>query len=453
MSLDKVTDIEQLRKINKALLNRVESSMDQQGNAFSLFQTAINLEGQVKRRTDELTVALRRLEKSNAELAVAKEASDRANHSKTRFLAAASHDVLQPLNAALLSIAVLADMQESELGVEMAGQIERSLETMSELLRVLIDISKLDAGIATPHFESFQLLPVLEGIQSDFSPIATERNLRFRLRCASNLMVRSDRTMFRRIMQNLVSNALRYTAKGGVLIAARSRQGLIQIEVIDTGSGIPAEQGENIFEEFNRGALPKGHEREANSGLGLGLSIVRRMVDALSHKLSFVSKVDRGTRFRLSVDKALEVSENHSSIIPDFLARKSSNTAGKRILLIENDPAGIKAMMDLLKSWKLDPKVSRNINETRTLLGNDNWKPDLVIADQHLDHGDLGTTAIEVARGLVGVDIPAVVITADPTKALDKKVIQMSLELMLKPIKPAQLRALINHLMVSLDNR
>lgn len=448
MSLNEITDLDQLRKINSALLNRVESAMDQQGNAFSLFQTAINLEGQVKRRTDELTHTLRRLERTNAELAVAKEASDRANHSKTKFLAAASHDVLQPLNAALLSISVLADIQNSELGRDLTGQIERSLDTMSELLGILIDISKLDAGVAVPRVENFALSEVLDGVNSDFQPMAEEKNLKLKFLGSEGVHVRSDRTMLRRILQNLVSNAIRYTNKGGAIVAVRKRGGMARIEVIDTGFGIPENQSENVFEEFNRGALPSGHQREANNGLGLGLSIVRRMANALSHPLTMRSTVGRGTRFMLDVEiqhdgVSQEFPETAGNRQPHSIAEFSE----KKVLLVENDPAGVNAMELLLDRWNCDTKVSSNVENTLSLLGDTDWIPDVIIADQHLDFGDLGTEAIMGVRAYVGRNVPALVITADPNKALDQKARQLGMELMLKPVKPARLRALLGHLL------
>jgi len=407
MSLDSITDVEQLKKINKALMSRVESAMDQHGNAFSLFQTAISLEGQVKRRTDELTIALRQFEKTNIELEAAKEASEIANLSKTKFLAAASHDVLQPLNAALLSISVLHDLQESDIGKELTQQIERSLDTMSELLSTLMDISKLDAGIVKPKFEDFPLSQILDGIKSDFLPIADEKGLELRFRCDDTLAIRSDRTMLRRIFQNLVSNALRYTEKGGVLIGIKKRKDKLHVQVIDTGFGIPTEKQAYVFDEFHRGVLPSGHDRTANSGMGL--------------------------------NKKQEISET-------VMSYTGSNFANKKILLIENDPAGINAMMLLLESWNCETKIASNIQETISKLSDTAWVPDLILADQHLDDGDLGTIAIQSSRDFINKEIPALIITADPTKVIHKSVKHMGIELMHKPIKPAQLRALMSHI-------
>ncbi len=447
MSIDEIRDVEQLRKINKALMTRVESAMDQHGNAFSLFQTAINLEGQVKRRTDELTDALKEFEKANTELEAAKEASEVANLSKTRFLAAASHDVLQPLNAALLSVSVLHDIQDNKIGKELTLQIERSLDTMSELLSTLMDISKLDAGVVRPKFEAFPLNQILDGIKSDFSPIAYEKGLELRFRCDEALAVHSDRTMLRRIFQNLVSNALRYTNKGGVLIGIKKRAKELHVQVIDTGAGIPINQQANVFEEFHRGALPSGHDRKANSGLGLGLSIVKRMATTLGHDLTMVSKEGRGTKFNLTIPRAgdINLQQQHSS--QQTINYSNSNFLDKKVLLIENDPAGIDAMLLLLESWKCDVKIASTLKETIARLNDTNWIPELILADQNLDEGDLGTQAIQAARKYLAKDIPALIISADPTKEMAVDVKNMGMELMHKPVKPAQLRALMSHIL------
>ena len=280
MPIRQIDDVEKLKKINQALISRVERSMDQQGNAFSLFQTAINLENRVRSRTDELRSTLRRLEVSNLDLAAAKENAEQANLSKTRFLAAASHDILQPLNAAHLSVSALAEIQTSEEGHKLVRQVERSLETMDELIHTLLDISKLDAGVIEPEVTDVSLEQLFISLRSDFHPLAELKGLKLRFH-ADNAMVRSDRTLLRRILQNIVSNAVRYTRSGGVLVGVRRRAGMIRIQVADTGCGIPENQREAVFEEFHRGTVPP--DTDYSGGLGLGLSIVRRMSNALVH--------------------------------------------------------------------------------------------------------------------------------------------------------------------------
>ena len=405
MTLETIEDLEQLKKINQALLQRVESAMDQQGNAFSLFQTAIHLEGQVKRRTEELTQALRSVEQAHDELEVAKEESDRANLSKTRFLAAASHDVLQPLNSALLSISVLSDMQDTELGRELASQIERSLETMSDLLATLLDISKLDARVIAPKLESLELSSMIEALMSDFSPIALERGLQFKYLGNANLIVRSDRTMLRRILQNVISNAIRYTSRGAVFIAVRKRQGKVRIEVIDSGDGIPEEHLDSVFEEFNRGKRPQGHQRGGNSGLGLGLSIVLRMANALEHPIDVRSKVGAGSRFSITINRGESQPGKAIRFVEPLTSTQKIGIEEHKILLIENDPDGIEAMSHLLDSWNCEVRTSSTVSDTINLLSDTGWIPDVMVADQHLDFGDLGTEAVIQARNYVGLPL------------------------------------------------
>ncbi|TGW05473.1 HAMP domain-containing histidine kinase, partial [Mesorhizobium sp. M2D.F.Ca.ET.145.01.1.1] len=201
-----------------------------------------------------------------------------ANLSKTRFLAAASHDVLQPLNAAHLSVSALAEVQTSEEGKKLVRQVERSLETMEDLLRTLLDISKLDAGVVQPDIGDVSLEALFSSLRSDFEPVAQLKGLSLKFRPV-NAVARSDRTLLRRILQNILSNALGYTRSGGVLVGTRHRGDTIRIDVADTGCGIPEDQREAVFEEFHRGTSPASAELDGG-GLGLGLAIVRRMAGA-----------------------------------------------------------------------------------------------------------------------------------------------------------------------------
>lgn len=214
--------IAKLERINAALMSQVERTMDQRGSAYSLFQTAITLEGQVRSRTEELTALMRSLERSNQALTAAKEEAERANRSKTRFLAAASHDLLQPLNAARLSISALAEMRMGPEPRIVVGQVERGLQTIEDLIKTLLDISKLDAGLIQPVVRPVRVADVLESIEASFGPLAARKGLRLSVR-GGRYWVSSDLVLLQRILQNLVSNAIRYTAAGGVLVAACRR--------------------------------------------------------------------------------------------------------------------------------------------------------------------------------------------------------------------------------------
>lgn len=441
-------EIDKLRKINAALIERVERSMDQQGNAFSLFQTAIGLETQVRQRTDELTATLRRLEQTNRALNAAKEAAEAANISKTRFIAAASHDVLQPLNAAHLSISALADIQTSRQGKNLVRQVEQSLETMNDLLRTLLDISKLDSGVMRPEITSLPLDMLLDSLRSDFQPIASAKNLHIRFR-PTEAVVRSDRSMLRRILQNIISNAIRYTRDGGVLIGSRKRGSMLRIDIVDTGIGIPQDQFEAIFEEFHRGTIPPGIDAGYQAGLGLGLSIVQRMVSTLGHHIAFTSKEGHGTAFHLYVPFG-ELQSTRQTVAEYAPKRPSGNSLfGTNVLLIENDRAVMEAMLALLESWHCSVRMASHGNEAIGFLSDKRWQPDIVIADQHLDHGDLGSVTIEHIRYYLRRKLPAVIVTADPSDRLVEKSRQVNIEVMRKPLKPAQLRALMSHLLAT----
>lgn len=445
MPLRDIDDIERLKKINAALVSRVERSMDQQGNAFSLFQTAISLESRVRTRTEELHTTLRRLEQSNIDLSAAKESAELANLSKTRFLAAASHDVLQPLNAAHLSVSALAELQTSEEGRKLVRQVERSLQTMEDLLRTLLDISRLDAGVVEPEIVDVSLETLFSSLRSDFRPVAEIKGLGLRFRPVK-VAVRSDRTLLRRILQNILSNALRYTRFGGVLVGTRQRGNIIRIDVADTGCGIPDEQHEAVFEEFSRGKVPPGAEL-AGGGLGLGLAIVRRMAGTLGHPVSFSSRVGRGTIFHVDVPLAANAVAE-SPVAPAETERAPGyGLFGTKVLLVENDADVLNAMTSLLERWRCEVRAATSTGEAIVTLGDTDWTPDIVIADQHLDEGDLGILTIAAVRDYLGRLVPALIVTADPSQDVIAAARSAGIELMRKPLKPAQLRALLAHLL------
>lgn len=445
MSVHDIRDIERLKKINAALISRVERSMDQQGNAFSLFQTAINLENRIKQRTEELNAAMRRLEQTNLDLVAAKEAAERANLSKTRFLAAASHDVLQPLNAAHLSISALADLPATTESTRLVRQIERSLETMDELLRTLLDISKLDAGVVKAELRDVPISQIFQSLRSDFQPIADQKQVRLRFR-PSLASARTDRSLLRRMLQNIVANALRYTQKGAVLVSVRRAAASDRIEVWDTGCGIAEEAREKIFEEFYRGVTVE-EEGRSGGGLGLGLAIVQRMASALGYTVGFRSRVGRGAVFHIDMPPGtltlIEASQEPLEVEPP----RSYGLDGARVLLVENDADVLQAMADRLTAWTCDVRFATTAAEALRELNDTGWIPDIVIADQHLDDGDLGIQTIHDIREFVGRSVPALIVTADPNTALTSAARSMGVELMRKPVKPAQMRALLAHLL------
>lgn len=433
--------IAKLEKINSVLIDRVERSVDSQANAFSLFQTTIGLERQVRVRTDELTRTLRRLEQMNDQLILAKDMAERANRSKTRFLAQAGHDLLQPLNAARLSISALAETQNDEDGRRLTRQVERALSTIEGLLKTLLDISKLDAGVVVPQVTTIALGQLLEDLDTDFQPVADRRGLSLRV-LPSRVHVSTDPMMLTRILQNLVGNALRYTEKGRILVGARLRSTTVRIDVIDTGPGIQEDQHATIFEEFHRGRtqVPDGEV-----GLGLGLSIVQRLVGALGHRISLRSRLGHGSMFSIELPRSDGPARPKLQQIEDRPSQ-GWGLSGAVVAVIDNDPAVREATVELIGRWHCQPIPARSGEEAIACFRTLGRAPDLMLVDYHLDD-ETGLEAISAFRSAVGIDTPAIVVTADYGDDTEGRVTDAGLELLRKPVKPAELRALMAHLL------
>ncbi len=430
---------ERLEQINAALMRRVERSMDHQGNAYTLFQAAIVLEEQVRGRTDELSAALHALEVTNRELMRANEIAERSNASKTRFLAAASHDLLQPLNAARLSLAALDEEAVPEPARKLIDQVDRSMTNVEELLRSLFVISKLDAGVTIPEREPVSLARICATLQTDFAAEAERKMLRFRVH-QRDLFVDSDPIFLRRILQNLVSNAVRYTRSGGVLLACRVRGDDVRIEVHDTGAGIPEDQQGKIFDEFYRGVSMADTPSE---GLGLGLAIVRRMAAALGHPIDFRSRVGHGSVFAVTVP-TIDACRLADRVLPR--RRVTSGFDGATLAVVENDRDAIAALEALLARWNCRAASGSSGQDVMRKLA-PRTKPDLILADYHLDHGETGLDVVALLRAHFGSGLPAIIVTADYKPETETRVKDAGCEMLTKPVPPAELRALIAHLL------
>ncbi len=442
---DPARRIAKLARINAALMQRVERSMDQQANAYSLFQTAISLEGQVRIRTEELKNTLFRLEQANDELRAARDAAEQANRVKTRFFTSVGHDLLQPLHAARLSLSAMAEYEKTPQGTRLADQVDHALSTIEELLRTILDLSKLEAGVIKPALQDVPLVDLFGSLAIDLEPIARQKGLRFTTR-ATDAMVFSDPLMLRRILQNLTANAVHYTEKGEILLAARRRGTMMRIEVWDTGPGIPATDCQRIFEEFERGASAAGRN---GNGFGLGLSIMRRMAETLNHPVGLCSKLDRGTCFSVSAPYAGIAKKTVKSVPAPLASRQAYGFNGAKVMVIDNEPAVLEAMHALLERWSCDVRVALRLDRMQSLAisSADAFKPDLVVADYHLDNGDCGLDAIHLLRRRWGESLPAIVVTADHSPDIADAVHLAGCELLCKPLKPAELRVLMLHLL------
>lgn len=437
-----VRRIEKLAKINAALMQRVERSMDQHANAYSLFQTAIGLEGQVRLKTEELKSALHGLESVNDELTLARDAAESANRIKTRFFTAVGHDLLQPLHAARLSLSALVETERIADQRLLVDRIDHALSSIEELLRTILDISKLEAGMMQPSLQPIALDEMLHSLTLDLEPIARARQLALTRR-PTRLGVVSDPLMLRRILQNLLVNAVRYTEKGGVKIAARRRGDMVAIDVWDSGPGIPEAERERIFEEFQRGSASE----RSRGGFGLGLSIVQRMALALDHRIEVCSRVGHGTRFRVLARSAPAPAPLLEAEAAVASAQQVYGFEGIRVVVIDNDAAVLEAMQALLGRWSCEVRLAGDLAALDAIVQDASFTPTLILADFHLDRGETGLEAVRRLRAAAGRELPAVVITADHGNTVAGAVKAAGCEMLLKPIKPAELRALMLHLL------
>jgi signal transduction histidine kinase/CheY-like chemotaxis protein len=436
-------EAEKLRKINAALMSRVERSTDQQLNAFSLFETAIALDQQVRGRTQQLKQVLQSLEKTNGRLLQAKQQAEAASSLKSSVLVSVTHDLLQPLNAARLTLSALAEMAAEPKGVALTEQIDRSLATLEDMLRTLLDISKLDAGVLRPEFGPVAIASLFEPLEQEFSSTAAKRNLTLRIAPSSGV-VRSDALMLRRILQNLLANALRYTQRGSVLMGCRCSGDNICIEVHDTGPGIPEAQREAIFVEFQRGESSAGDK----VGIGLGLSIVRRFAGVLGHDIQLTSRPGKGSVFSVTVPRSAApvVIQLREQTSVDY---RYGGMEGAKILLIENDLSSGEGLASLLEKWGCDVAVTISKTEALERIRALDGIPDAIIADLHLDNGETGIEAVDVICNEIKTDVPAIIVTADHSAKAASDVSAFGYELLKKPIKPAEMRSLLSFLLAA----
>ena len=396
----------------------------------ALIEANENLEQRVEQRTAELREAL-------DATANARRDAEAANASKTRFLAAASHDLLQPLNAARLFTAALRqqpglDSQTSQL----AERIDASFRAAEDLLDALLDTSRLDAGSYRPDVGLFALADVFDSLRAQFAVVAEQRGLRLHV-APTKLAVRSDPQLLRRILQNFVSNALRYTESGGVLLGARRIGNEVRIDVCDTGPGIAPEQQARIFGEFQRLDRPSPW---GEKGLGLGLSICERIAAILRHRLELTSQTGHGSRFSITMPRS-EV-----KVAPRRIASQavSLEELPLTVLCLDNDMVILEGMRALLQRWGVDCRTA--VDARHALAELQHGPVDLILADYHLTDDMNGLEAIAYLRDNIAQLPPVAMITADGSSELKQQTRALGYPLLHKPIRPAALRALLSAL-------
>lgn len=391
------------------------------------------LERRVRERTEQL-------EGLNLELAQAKAEAEDANITKTRFLAAASHDLLQPLNAARLYTTSLCerlrlDWPRSE-PARLAANVDASLEAVEDILGALLEITQIDAGATRVEIGSVDLGDLLRQLGVDFAPTAAKRRLTLTI-VPCSLVVTSDRLLLRRLLRNLISNALKYTARGGVLVGAR-RSGVtnVRLDVFDTGCGIPQAKQLLIFREFER----LHNVPDETPGAGLGLSIVDRLSRVLGHEVTLASIVGKGSRFSVVVPRECVEPAEPSSAAPVMVRQRSLD--GLVVATVDNEIPILRGMESLLRGWDCVVATGSGLAEVQAALAAIGTPPDVVIADYHIGELD-GLGVIASLRERYG-PLPAVLITADRSATVRALAAEADVRVLMKPLKPAALRSLLS---------
>ncbi|MYN47055.1 response regulator [Pseudoduganella sp. FT93W] len=376
------------------------------------------------------------LKVESARASAARVAAEQANHAKSRFLAAASHDLRQPIHAQSLFLEVLARSSLTPQQHEILGNARAAGLASAEMLHTLLDFSRIEAGVVDPQPEAFQLQTLLTKIESELAPQANAKGLLYRTR-DSTVALHSDPALLELILRNLVSNAVRYTERGGILVACRRRRDHALLEVWDTGIGIAAEQQENIFLEFHQLGNP---ERDRQKGLGLGLSIARGLAQLLDHPLSVVSQPGRGSVFRLRIPLAQQaplhrLTRNRPQERPAL---------GLRVLVIDDDQAVRSAMQHLLAQWGCLCLVAEDLDSALELSAE--VLPDIIISDYRLRAQRTGADAIAALRSQLGRELPALLVTGDTAPVRLREARASGVPLLHKPVAPDQLYAALAEL-------
>ncbi|WP_286192199.1 PAS domain S-box protein [Roseomonas genomospecies 6] len=377
------------------------------------------------------------------EIRRAQQAAEEADRSKGRFLAAASHDLRQPMQSILLFAGALGSHVASDAGRQALNRLQQGLDTLKDLLDSLLDVSRLDAGVVAPQIEDFPVADLLGPLSAAYAPLAEAKGLDWRVVPFTGA-VRSDRVLLGRMLRNLVDNAIRYTERGRVMVDCRPQGARLCIEVHDTGLGIPPEQRERIFEEFHQVGNP---ERDREQGLGLGLAIVRRLSRLLDHRVDLVSRQGRGSIFSISVPLVRQEAPRKAvpGSAPDSATpRADAATAtgdGRLAVVVEDDVIVQMGLTAMLGEWGFAVLSAGSTAEALERLRADGRRPDIVLADYRLRQGRVGTEAILNVRDLFGTDVPGIIVTGEIGPEPQRDAARHGIGLMHKPVTPRLLEA------------
>ncbi len=447
-------EIIRLQKVNAALISRVErEAASKTESAYSMFETAATLEAAVEQRTTELLHVnellrkeIDRREDIEKQLKHAKEDAEKANKNKTQFLVAVSHDLNQPLTAAhLMAGSILEELESrapnSESLLLYAKRVSTSLETMENLLNSLVDISKLEAGVVETNVTDFPITNILKQLDTEYSLQAKKCGITFRY-IPSSAIVRSDLELLGRVLRNFISNSLRYTSKGKILLGCRRQKDFLKIEVWDTGTGIPKNELKNIFKEFRQ--LPNA-SKSSEKGLGLGLAIVERIARILNIKVTVRSVAKKGSVFSVEVpygNPSLALENKMSNQI----FRANENFYNKQVFLVEDNKPSLEALKTTLEGWGCEIIATTSFKEAKVKIKKmKQLEPDLIIADYHLDEKTNGIEVLKYLKNNHRITCPGLIVTSDQSTKIRRLIEGDGYHFMYKPIKPAKLRAFLNH--------
>ena len=372
----------------------------------------------------------------------AKEDADRANKAKSVFLASASHDLRQPLNAMQMYIAALKTKVNDEEVLKIIEDINSVSASTARLLNALLDVSELEVGAIKPRYEEFPINNIFTSIFQSFSPLAKDKGLQFRI-VPSSIFVKSDPDLLERILGNFMSNAIRYTQSGSVMIGCRRRGNIVSIEVWDTGCGISDNQMSSIFEDFYQ---IENKERDRSKGLGLGLALAKRLSISLNHKIESKSWLGSGSSFSVLV----EIGKENSSDIKLENITNIMDLSGVKVLLVEDDIDVLKSTKQLLESWGCIVSSGRDQDEIKNVIGSDGYLlPDIIVADNRLPGDASGIDVVKLVQKDLESLIPSVIVTGDVERGHVQSITDQGFPVLLKPIQPAKFRAILSHLIHS----
>lgn len=417
------------------------------GMAFLVFVTANLLVVRTYSRIIRESIRLRfenvslihRLEEAKTVAEKNQHIAEQAVFAKDKFLAAASHDLRQPLHAQGLYLDAMETYVQSR-GVEHLQALRRTNAALSNLFNSLLDVSRLNAGIVEAQHGHCHLHDIVLPLHEEFKTRAAEKQLSLTLDCAPNLVAFTDPLLLARILRNLLSNAVRYTGKGGITLACQlTSNDTLKVAVTDTGIGIPETEQANIFDEYYQLDNP---ERDRSKGLGLGLAIVKKLADLLGLKVTCVSRSGQGSTF------ALEVPLGDASLLQQMRPANSvASMAGAQVLVIDDEQEILRSMAALLGSWGCQTITAESAGEAVEKITQAGLQPDLIIADYRLRAGQIGAQAITVVRQHCQREVPAMIITGDTSEERLREASASGLYLLHKPVAPGRLRTVMNQLL------